>query len=103
MSVLSHSSWVFPGSRSVLVVLPHTCSVGLQPGMSNRQGQLGLLLRLFCFSLHHLGARVLAEGSRQLSLDAFFAFSMGLYLCNPRKCTGLGGRVNEVVESAVCP
>lgn len=51
---------------------PHICSVGFQPRMSKRQGQLVLhwppdcilLLRLFCFSSHHLGALGQTECSK---------------------------------------
>ena len=73
MTALFSCSWVFPDPLALsCLFFPHIYSVGFQPGMSKRQGQLVLhwprdcvlLLWLFCFSSYHLGALLQAEGSK---------------------------------------
>lgn len=69
------------------------CSVGFQPGMSKRQGQLGphwppdciLLLWLFCFSLHHLGARLQAACSKRCQTQIHSSHSPCVCTCATRE------------------
>ena len=97
--VLSGCSWVFPDPQSVLSALPRHLLSGIPARNVLRDKGSWVRTDLevtFCFCGCFASVRTIwGYFSRQIAarlpnLDAFFTFSMCLYLCNPRTGSELG-------------